>query len=225
MRSDKRDIREIRIEPQGLEGLLGVPDNAAGLVIFAHGSGSGRLSPRNNHVAAALREAGLGTLLLDLLTPEEERNRRNVFDLDLLATRLALARDWAGGNPATRALRVGYFGASTGAGAALVAASFAGSGIAAIVSRGGRPDLAGDALGFVRAPTLLVVGSLDVPVIGLNEQALARLRCEKELTIVPGASHLFEEPGTLDTVVGHARNWFLRHLTRADEEHERHVQA
>lgn len=219
-----RDVQPVRIEPQGLQALLGVPEKAHGLVIFAHGSGSGRLSPRNNHVAAALRQGGLATLLLDLLTPEEELDRRNVFDIDLLASRLALARDWASANPATSGLSVGYFGASTGAGAALKAASFAKSNIGAVVSRGGRPDLAGDALELVRAPTLLIVGSLDVPVIELNEQALAQLRCEKKLTIVRGASHLFEEPGTLDEVVGHARDWFLQHLTSTNEEHGPHVQ-
>jgi putative phosphoribosyl transferase len=205
------DVKPVRIEPKGLEGLIGIPDDARGIVIFAHGSGSGRLSPRNNHVAAGLRRAGLGTFLLDLLLPEEEQDRRNVFDVRLLASRLMVATQWIRGNATTSGLAVGYFGASTGAAAALVAAS-ADDGIAAVVSRGGRPDLAIDVLDKVRAPTLLIVGSLDVPVIGLNEQAHARLRGHKELAVVPGAGHLFEEPGTLDEVVGLASRWFSRHL-------------
>ena len=206
------DVRPVRIEPPGLDGLLGVPKGARGIVLFAHGSGSGRLSPRNNHVAAALRRAGLATLLLDLLTPEEERDRANVFDIRLLASRLALATRWVGGNPAAARLAIGYFGASTGAAAALVAASLADMRVGAVVSRGGRPDLAAEALDRVRAPTLLIVGSLDGPVIGLNEQAFARLACGKELVIVPGAGHLFEEPGTLDEVVRHAIGWFTTRL-------------
>ncbi|MFP5407025.1 MAG: dienelactone hydrolase family protein [Gammaproteobacteria bacterium] len=186
--------------------------SAQGLVIFAHGSGSGRLSPRNQHVAAALRQAGIATLLLDLLTPSEERDRANVFDIDLLAQRLAVATEWARTQPDTASLPVGYFGASTGGGAALVAASRQRDRIGAVVSRGGRPDLAGAALETVQAPTLLIVGSLDTQVIALNEQALARLSCEKEISVVPGASHLFEEPGTLDVVVQLATAWFGRHL-------------
>jgi putative phosphoribosyl transferase len=204
------DIRDVRIEPPHLGGILGVPEGAEGIVIFAHGSGSGRLSPRNRHVAASLRRAGVATLLLDLLTREEERDRRNVFDIDLLASRLSLAMAWAGDHPVTSRLRVGYFGASTGAGAALRAA--ARQPVAAVVSRGGRPDLAAESLDQVRAPTLLPVGSLDHPVIELNQQACARLRCEKELVIVPGAGHLFEEPGTLDEVVRLATSWFARFL-------------
>jgi putative phosphoribosyl transferase len=206
------DVRPVEIGTPRLQALLGVPERAMGLVIFAHGSGSGRLSPRNNHVAAALRQAGLGTLLLDLLTPSEERDRANVFDIPLLASRLILATGWASQRPETKALRVGYFGASTGAGAALAAAADAPNHVHAVVSRGGRPDLAGDALPRVRAPTLLIVGSLDEPVIGLNRQAQARLACETELVIVPGASRLFEEPGTLDIVVQHAMRWFRAHL-------------
>jgi dienelactone hydrolase len=206
------DVRPVEIGAPRLQGLLGVPAAARGLVIFAHGSGSGRLSPRNNHVAAALRQAGLATLLLDLLTPSEERDRANVFDIPLLASRLTLATGWAAQQPETTALRVGYFGASTGAGAALVAAADAPDRIHAVVSRGGRPDLAGTALPRVRAPTLLVVGSRDELVIGLNRQAQARLTTEAELVIVPGASHLFEEPGTLDMVVQHATRWFHAHL-------------
>jgi dienelactone hydrolase len=205
------DAHPVEIGKLRLKALLGVPDGASGLVIFAHGSGSGRLSPRNNHVAAALRAAGFGTLLLDLLTSSEERDRANVFDIPLLAARLVDATDWAAQQPETSALRVGYFGASTGAGAALVAAAEL-TQVRAVVSRGGRPDLAGERLAEVRAPTLLIVGELDEPVIALNLQAKARLTCETELVIVPGATHLFEEPGTLDVVVQHANRWFQAHL-------------
>ena len=206
------EVRPVEIGTLKLQALLGVPQGAGGLVIFAHGSGSGRLSPRNNHVAAALREAGLATLLLDLLTPAEERNRANVFDIPLLASRLVLASDWVAQRPETNALRIGYFGASTGAGAALVAAADAPDQVQAVVSRGGRPDLAGTALPRVRAPTLLIVGGHDEPVIELNQQAQERMRCKTELVIVPGATHLFEEPGTLDMVVQHAIRWFQAHL-------------
>lgn len=207
--------REIHIHPEGLVGILGIPDHAQGLVIFAHGSGSGRLSPRNNHVARGLREAGLATLLLDLLTPLEEGDRANVFDIELLAARLLRATHWAKADPRTFDLPIGYFGASTGAGAALLAAAAATPAkIGAIVSRGGRPDLAGGAaLAQVQAPTQLIVGSLDTMVIALNEQAMRHMTCPHELVIVPGAGHLFEEPGTLDLVIGHARRWFLAHLT------------
>jgi dienelactone hydrolase len=205
------DVREVRVEPEGLGGLLGIPDGARGIVAFAHGSGSGRLSPRNNHVAAALRQAGLATFLLDLLTPEEEHDRRNVFDIDLLAGRLVLATRWLRQKRETSQLAVGYFGASTGAAAALRAAA-AEPDVAAVVSRGGRPDLALEVLPAVRAPTLLLVGSRDGPVIGMNEQAYHALRAEKRLVIVEGAGHLFEEPGTLDEVVRHATQWFLDHL-------------
>lgn len=206
------ESRPVEISEFKLQALLGVPEDARGLVIFAHGSGSGRLSPRNNHVAAALRRTGLATLLLDLLMPEEERNRANVFDMPLLASRLVLATEWASVRPETKTLRVGYFGASTGAGAALVAAARAPNSIHAVVSRGGRPDLAGEKLPLVRAPTLLIVGGLDRPVLELNHQAQDRLKCTTELVIVPGASHLFEEPGTLDVVVQHATRWFRAHL-------------
>lgn len=203
----------VTVQPDGLKGLLGVPVAAKGIVIFAHGSGSGRLSPRNNHVARGLREAGLGTLLIDLLTPAEEQDRANVFDIPLLASRLAGATEWVRLLPDLAALPIGYFGASTGAGAALLAASRAGGRIAAIVSRGGRPDLAGAAaLERVRAPTLLIVGSLDVPVIELNRTALRHLHAKSELVIVPGASHLFEEARTLDQVIDHATRWFVRHF-------------
>ena len=208
------EVRPVRISPEGLEGLLGVPSSANGLVIFAHGSGSGRLSPRNNRVAAALRDVGLATLLLDLLRPEEEMDRANVFDIQLLASRLVSATNWASANPDLSALRVGYFGASTGAGAALVAAVHAQHDIAAVVSRGGRPDLAGEALERVRAPTLLIVGGADGIVIDLNRFAYERLQHVKELVIIPGAGHLFEEPGTLDQVMDDAKRWFLRFLPR-----------
>jgi putative phosphoribosyl transferase len=203
-------VHEMNIGALVLKGLLCAPEAARALVIFAHGSGSGRLSPRNNYVAKALRESGLATLLLDLLTPEEELRRSNVFDISLLAGRLSLATTWASEQSQTAGLPIGYFGASTGAGAALVAA--AGNGrIFAVVSRGGRPDLAGDALERVRAPTLLIVGGHDYPVIALNREAQQRLKVESELVIVPGATHLFEEPGTLDQVVAHASQWFLKH--------------
>jgi dienelactone hydrolase len=203
------DQEPVLIEPPGLDALLGLPADAKGLVIFAHGSGSGRLSPRNNQVAAALRRSGVATLLLDLLTPTEEQDRRNVFDIPLLASRLLAATDWATRQPRLSALPIGYFGASTGAGAALRAAADPWFDIAAVVSRGGRPDLAADALDEVRAPTLLLVGGADGPVIDLNRRAQARLK-RTELVIIPGAGHLFEEPGTLDEVVRRATQWFLR---------------
>lgn len=212
------DVHEVEIGPLRLKALLGVPAGARGLVIFAHGSGSGRLSPRNNHVAAALRRAGLATLLLDLLTPAEERDRANVFDIPLLARRLDEAAGWARTQAAISRLPIGYFGASTGGGAALLAAARGNTEIAAVVSRGGRPDLAGDALPEVRAPTLLIVGGEDHAVIDLNRMALARLRCENALRIIPGATHLFEEPGTLDQVVEHSIHWFLAHVGRPGED-------
>lgn len=207
------DLRELRIgSSPSLAAILGIPEAAKGIVIFAHGSGSGRLSPRNNHVAARLRQAGLATLLLDLLTPDEELDRRNVFDIGLLASRLKLAVDWTLDLPETMNLKPCYFGASTGGGAALRAAADDPR-ITAIVSRGGRPDLAGnDALAAVTAPTLLIVGELDTTVVDLNAFAHDAMRCERELVIVPGATHLFEEPGTLDQVVDHARAWFLKYL-------------
>src|SRR6266550_6089741 len=216
MNKTSGEVRPVRISPEGLEGLLGVPSNAKGLVIFAHGSGSGRLSPRNNQVAAGLRDVRLATLLLDLLRPEEEADRANVFDIQLLASRLVSATNWALANPELSALRIGYFGASTGAGAALVAAARSGHEIGAVVSRGGRSDLAGDALESVQAPSLLIVGGADGPVIQLNRLAYERLRGIKEIVIVPGAGHLFEEPGTLDQVMDHAKRWFLRFLPRAE---------
>lgn len=207
---------EVLVGPNQQRALLGVPPDATGLVIFAHGSGRGRLSPRNNHVAQALRARKQATLLLDLLTPGEEQDRRNVFDIDLLADRLKSAVKWARQQPELSLLPIGYFGASTGAAAALVAAADDAQ-IAAIVSRGGRPDLARQALALVRAPTLLLVGSLDGPVITLNQEAFMALTCPKKILIVPGAGHLFVEPGTLDQVIAHASNWFAKHFTRHAE--------
>jgi pimeloyl-ACP methyl ester carboxylesterase len=203
------DQEPVFIEPPGLDALLGIPALAKGLVIFAHGSGSGRLSPRNNQVAAALRGSGIATLLLDLLTPTEEQDRRNVFDIPLMASRLLAATDWATQQPRLSALPIGFFGASTGAGAALRAAADPWFDIAAVVSRGGRPDLAMDDLEDVRAPTLLLVGGDDGPVIGLNRRAQVHL-ARTELVIIPGAGHLFEERGTMDEVVRRAADWFLR---------------
>jgi putative phosphoribosyl transferase len=189
-----------------------VPSGAGGVVAFAHGSGSGRFSPRNQFVARVLEEGGLATLLLNLLEEEEADDRRKVFDIELLAERLQSAADWLSQDPATRTLRLGYFGASTGAGAALVAAARNPAAVGAVVSRGGRPDLAQTYLSAVQAPTFLIVGGNDDVVIELNEQALLGLRCPKELVIVPGATHLFEEPGTLEEVARLAAEWFTRYL-------------
>jgi dienelactone hydrolase len=191
---------------------VAVPEGASGVVIFAHGSGSSRLSPRNVHVAARLNQAGLATVLFDLLTENEAADRANVFDIPLLGGRMAQAVDFAGARPELNGLPIGLFGASTGAAAALLAAAEYGGAISAVVSRGGRPDLALDHLVRVRAATLLIVGGFDEPVITMNRTALAALRCEKRLEIVPGATHLFEEPGTLDRVVALASDWFTRHL-------------
>jgi dienelactone hydrolase len=213
--------KEVRIDPPGLFAFLGAPPGAKGVVLFAHGSGSGRTSPRNNFVAEHLRRAGVATLLLDLLTPAEEADRRNVFDIELLAARLEMATDWIEHRREIQGLPVGYFGASTGAGAALLAAAGR-TDIAAVVSRGGRPDLAGDALAHVNAPTLLIVGGLDAPVIELNRQARARLRVDSNLVIVEGAGHLFEEGDALDEVIRQARNWFLAHFTGAAGREVRH---
>ncbi len=199
-----------------LEGNLTLPEQSRGIVLFAHGSGSSRHSPRNRYVALLLNEAKLATLLIDLLTLHEEvvdaRTAQLRFDIDLLAERLVDATDWLTQFPDTKDLRIGYFGASTGAAAALAAAALRPDPVGAIVSRGGRPDLAGAALIRVRAPTLLIVGENDEQVIQLNRAALAQLRCEKQLVIVPGATHLFEEPGALDVVARLARDWFERHL-------------
>lgn len=198
-----------------LEGSLGFPSGARGVVLFAHGSGSSRHSPRNRFVARVLRDGGLATLLFDLLTAEEEqqdmRSGHLRFDIGLLAERLVGATDWVR-QSGMGDLRVGYFGASTGGGAALVAAAERPKIVHAIVSRGGRPDLAGSALSRVRAPTLLIVGEYDLPVISLNREALAQLTCTKHLAIVPAATHLFEEPGALEEVARLARDWFRRHL-------------
>ncbi len=200
-----------------LPGLLTVPAKATGVVAFAHGSGSSRLSPRNHAVAEFLNEAGLGTLLFDLLTAEEARidevTRHLRFDIGFLCGRLAGAVDWLASTRATANLPLGLFGASTGAAAALCAAAARPKKVEAVVSRGGRPDLAGDALPAVRAPTLLIVGGDDQPVIGMNRSAAASLGCEWRLDIVPGATHLFEEPGTMEQVALLARQWFLRHLS------------
>lgn len=197
----------------GLPGELRVPAGASGLVLFAHGSGSGRHSPRNQIVASVLNSAGLATLLFDLLSPAEEQDRRNVFDVDLIGSRLAGATRWARTQPSLAALPLGYFGASTGAAAALWAAAEPGLGVAAIVSRGGRPDLAGPRLGAVRAPTLLVVGGNDEVVLDLNRRAALGLRCEHRIVIVPGATHVFPEPGALEAVAELAQEWFTEHLT------------
>lgn len=199
-----------------LEGILGLPADPSGVIVFAHGSGSGRLSLRNNFVARFLQQNGLATLLLDLLTPQEAEDRRKVFDIGLLADRLLLAKTWLEEDTRTKKLGIGYFGASTGAGAALQAAARDSSNIQAIVSRGGRPDLAEAYLPSVTAPTLLIVGGWDEPVIEINQSAYELLTCEKKLIIVPGATHLFEEPGTLETVADHACKWFLRYLHGAE---------
>lgn len=194
-----------------LDGILGIPPDPKGIVIFAHGSGSGRLSPRNNFVARHLQQNGLATLLLDLLTPDEAEDRRNVFDIDLLADRVLLTKAWLEQEPRTKKMGIGYFGASTGAGAALQAAAREPSNIQAVVSRGGRPDLAERYLPSVTAPTLLIVGGWDEPVIEMNQSAYEMLTCEKKLIIVPGATHLFEESGALERVANHACAWFLQH--------------
>jgi pimeloyl-ACP methyl ester carboxylesterase len=212
---DERLVR-VRAGPIMLDGDLRLPEGARGIVLFAHGSGSSRRSSRNRHVALLLNEANLATLLIDLLTCDEEaidmRTAHLRFDIGLLAERLVGATDWLAQYPDTRHLPIGYFGASTGAAAALVAAAARPDRVGAVVSRGGRPDLAGPALPRVRSPTLLIVGGNDVEVIRLNRAALAQLRCEKQLVIVPGATHLFEEPGALDEAARLAREWFQRHL-------------
>ncbi|HEU4954055.1 MAG TPA: alpha/beta family hydrolase [Gemmatimonadales bacterium] len=195
-----------------LQGMLAWPDHPSGLVLFAHGSGSGRLSPRNQGVARQLRAAGLATLLFDLLTPHEAEQRQNVFEIPLLAARLRAATDWAVTQPEVASLPVGYFGASTGAAAALLAASLPGARVSGVISRGGRPDLAGDALYSVRAPTLLIVGGRDEEVLELNRRAYRRLTCPKRLLVIPGATHLFEEPGALEAAGQAAAGWLIEHL-------------
>ncbi|MDX6751665.1 alpha/beta family hydrolase [Geminicoccaceae bacterium 1502E] len=212
-----------RIEPLGLEGMLALPPQPAGVVLFAHGSGSSRLSPRNRHVAETLQQAGLATLLFDLLRAEEAGDRRLIFDIPRLTTRLREAVAWVEACEAARDLPLGFFGSSTGAAAALLAAAEPSSGIAAVVSRGGRVDLAGEALARVRAPTLLIVGALDEEVLELNRVALAMLACPARLAIVPGASHLFEEPGTLEQVAAMAAAWFRTQFGQAPSPEIHHV--
>jgi putative phosphoribosyl transferase len=218
--------REVRI-PSGDDWLyadLALPDGHRGLVLFAHGSGSDRHSARNRQVAQRLQQAGIGTLLFDLLTVQEGRDdaqtRQHRFDLALLTRRLQEATDWAASQPELRHARIGYFGASTGSAAAVIAAARLGERIGAVVSRGGRVDLAGPAaLAAVTAPTLLLVGSDDRSVVDLNRQALERLHCEKQLTVIPGATHLFEEPGALEQVSSLAADWFAAHLSKLELAH------
>lgn len=216
IRNHQEQLVSVITDNVNLEGNLVIPHGAIGIVLFAHGSGSSRYSPRNRYVAEVLQQAGLATLLLDLLTTEEEeidlRTRHLRFDIGLLASRLVGATDWLLQNPDTQQLKIGYFGASTGAGAALVAAAKRGEVVKAIVSRGGRPDLAGSALPEVKAPTLLIVGGDDLPVIAINEDAMAQLHSIKRLEIVPGATHLFAEPGKLTAVANLAREWFTHYL-------------
>ena len=226
--SEARFEREItlRAGKATLDGTLAVPPGASGLVLFAHGSGSSRLSPRNRYVAQVLQSRGIGTLLFDLLTREEEAvdqySAELRFNIGLLAERLIGATQWVLSQPEMRELKLGYFGASTGAAAALVAAAKLPDAVSAVVSRGGRPDLAEDALDAVRAPTLLIVGGDDEPVIGMNREAMARLRhALKELVIIPGATHLFEEPGKLEEVARIAAEWFARHLAAQPKHHAR----
>lgn len=208
----KNEIVRIPVNGTHIEGALDLPEKPIGLVLFAHGSGSSRHSPRNNYVARVLREHGVGTLLMDLLTPEEDRDYSQRFDIGLLTERLVETSRWVKSRPETASLPLGYFGASTGAAAALQAASID-ERISAVVSRGGRPDLAGvEALSGVRAATLFLVGGQDYGVIELNEAAYANLRCEKKFAIIPGATHLFEEPGTLEQVAEQAAEWFESHF-------------
>jgi putative phosphoribosyl transferase len=219
----KRNEIEIPLKNVRLQGELTLPSNSLGLVFFAHGSGSSRHSPRNQFVAGALHRANVGTLLFDLLTAEEEQTEAHTghlrFDIRMLAERLLGATRWAFDQVTTRDISAGYFGSSTGAAAALVAAAEMGEAISAVVSRGGRPDLAGDSLERVTAPTLLIVGGNDKSVIQLNEEAYARMHCEKALRIVPGASHLFEEAGTLEKVAQTASEWFADHLQPMAQTH------
>jgi putative phosphoribosyl transferase len=223
----EREEKPVRVAAGAVivEGNLVLPEGATGIVLFAHGSGSSRLSRRNRYVAEELARRGLGTLLIDLLTAEEEavdlQTGHLRFDIGLLAGRLAGATSWLVQNRETRDLRIGYFGASTGAAAALVAAASRPEPVAAVVSRGGRPDLAGDALPRVEAPTLLIVGGDDLEVLELNREAYDRLSCEKKLEIVPRASHLFEEPGALEAVARLAGDWFVKHLSPAGRREDR----
>jgi dienelactone hydrolase len=212
MSTMRREQVSIPADHVTLDGELALPAGAKAVVLFAHGSGSSRFSPRNNYVASVLQDAHIATLLFDLLTREEDRNYETRFDIELLTRRLLAATAWARQNPATQALHIGYFGASTGAAAALQAAAELSKDVSAVVSRGGRPDLAGTAaLTTVEAPTLLIVGGDDFGVIELNKAAYAHLGCEKKLAIVPGATHLFEEPGTLEQAAKAASDWFSAH--------------
>ncbi len=208
-------VEEIAVPPLGLGGTLTIPHGALGIVLFAHGSGSSRFSPRNTYVASALNDAGVGTLLFDLLTEAEGEDRRRVFDIPLLAERLAGATEWLADQGSVRDLPLAYFGSSTGAAAALVASCRTDRPIAAIVSRGGRVDLAGADIPRVAPPTLMIVGGDDTGVLALNEDAARMMTCECRIEIVPGASHLFEEPGALERVVELARDWFAAHLRAA----------
>lgn len=211
--------RLVHIDAGGavLEGALGIVEGSAGLVVFAHGSGSSRHSPRNNHVARTLREAGLSTLLIDLLTRDEDIDYDARFNIGLLSERLVSATFWAGDEEETRGMRIGYFGASTGAAAAVTASVSMKDRVSAVVSRGGRPDLALSFLPEVTAPTLLIVGARDEVVVEFNKKAYGLLRSEKDLVIIPEATHLFEEPGALDLVAGHAARWFVRHLGSSEK--------
>ncbi len=219
-RADDPPLRDEEIQVDtgavSVAGHLTVPERPKGVVVFAHGSGSSRHSPRNRYVAEVLNNAGFATVLFDLLTPDEERNRANVFDIGLLARRLVDVTGWLAGQPDTASLPVGYFGASTGAGAALSAAAHPGVKVAAVVSRGGRPDLAGESLREVHAPTLLIVGGHDEMVLKLNRQAQAVIPAECRVAVVPGATHLFEEPGALEQVAVLARDWFIKHLAQPE---------
>lgn len=213
MLSIQNEFVTIQAGPAQMQGMLELPPDPIGMVLFAHGSGSSRLSPRNNFVAGELRDAHMGTLLMDLLTPHEDRNYQTRFDIELLTQRLGKAADWLQQYEATRTLRLGLFGASTGAAAALRLAAARVDDIVAVVSRGGRPDMAGrEALEKVRAPTILIVGGSDHAVIELNQVAYSMLHCEKRIAVVPGATHLFEEPGTLQEAAEMATAWFVRHF-------------
>ena len=215
-RKPLEQLVRIPVDQVPIEGLLVLPAASTGLVLFAHGSGSSRHSPRNNYVAGVLHARGVGSLLLDLLTPEEDQDYRTRFDIPLLTQRLLAATRWLGRQPLTQSLPLGYFGASTGAAAALMAAAAEGPAIQAVVSRGGRPDLAGpEALARVGCPTLLLMGSRDEEVLELNQQAAAHLRCPHRLSVVPGATHLFEEPGTLEEVARQAADWVEKYLQPA----------
>jgi alpha-beta hydrolase superfamily lysophospholipase len=216
MTTKVKKLVHIPVDHVHIEGMLELPENAKGIVLFAHGSGSSRHSPRNNYVASVLHDCGIGTLLMDLLTPEEDTDYQTRFDIPLLTQRLLIATSWVREETLTKDLPLGYFGASTGAAAALQAAAAGGDEISAVVSRGGRPDLAGQkSLGHVACPTLLLVGGWDDVVIELNREAYACMHCEKELSIIPNATHLFEEPGTLEEVACQAATWFVKYLKPA----------